>query len=103
MAERILAKFQKRTAELCPELLEAAADRDAERTGSLAHSLKGAAANVSAVALAAAAAELEEAARGKRWDNADDLARVLEQEWRRFSAVAEQACTTTPEAACMSV
>jgi Amt family ammonium transporter len=68
MMERLIAKFQEKSARMWDDLLAGVAARDAAAITRLAHGLKGTASNLSAGKVAALAAKLEELGR------ADDLA-----------------------------
>ncbi|MFI4874452.1 MAG: response regulator, partial [Blastopirellula sp. JB062] len=68
LARKILCKFRERSAQDSVELEKEVAAGRIEQVASLAHSLKGMAANVSAQQVAAAAAQLEHAAKASRGD-----------------------------------
>ena len=84
VAERILAKFQRRLPDDLIQIETSVLAGEAERVASLAHALKGAAANLSAVALREAAARLETAGRNADLDGARACLRQLRGEWERF-------------------
>ena len=84
IALRIVQKFRGRVADELAELRSLAGSRDAERCATLAHAVKGAAANVSAVRLSKAAADLEQASRESRWPVAETCLDRLTAEWTRF-------------------
>ena len=70
VAERLLGKFATSAQERVEELRSAAEARDATRLGGVAHALKGAAGNMSAQRVQAAAAEVERLARENKIDEA---------------------------------
>jgi len=84
VAERILAKFQRRLPDDLIQIETSLLAGEAERVASLAHALKGAAANLSATALREAAARLETAGRNADLDGAQACLRQLRSEWERF-------------------
>jgi signal transduction histidine kinase/CheY-like chemotaxis protein/HPt (histidine-containing phosphotransfer) domain-containing protein len=84
LAERLLTKFQQRTPHDLVEI-EASIDAgDLKKVASLAHALKGAAANLSAPALREVAARLETAERSTDLDRARACLGRLQTEWQRF-------------------
>ncbi len=70
VAARLLGKFATSAQERVDELRSAAEARDATRLGGVAHALKGAAGNMSAQRVQAAAAEVEQLARENKIDDA---------------------------------
>lgn len=66
----VLDAFQRQVENAIAEIESSASERDADRVASLAHALKGAAANISAKALSSGAAHLETAAREDRIEHA---------------------------------
>jgi signal transduction histidine kinase/CheY-like chemotaxis protein/HPt (histidine-containing phosphotransfer) domain-containing protein len=102
---RLLQEVAKLFAEDCPVLIgaiRAAADRgDAEQLRTAAHALKGAAANITAADLAAAARALETMGAGGRLDGADEACRRLEDEATAVTALCRSLANgTLDEVAC---
>lgn len=89
-AERILGKFQERCDEDVAALERAVFDCDSEAVARLAHRLKGASANASALGLRRHASEIERAARHDAFDDVPASMESLKQEWTRFSEVVSQ-------------
>jgi Amt family ammonium transporter len=84
VAERILAKFQQRVPDDLVQIEESVRAGEAERVASLAHALKGAAANLSAAAMGEVAARLETAGHNADLDGARARLVQLRSEWERF-------------------
>jgi len=82
--DRVLAMFHQRCDEDLAELERAADAGDTETVVRLAHRLKGACANASAVTLRARAEEVERAARQGLLDDARERLGNLHDEWNRF-------------------
>lgn len=80
----LLDKFDHQAEADLKQLEEHVAQRDAEQTAMIAHRLKGAAASLSAVALAGAAARLETLGRQAGMDDAEACLAGLQHEWERF-------------------
>lgn len=85
LAEIVLG-FQKAVEKQIPLLHQAIADRDADTVHREAHAIKGGAANLTADALAAVAAELTEAGRNKDLARAKDMMERFETEFKRMKA-----------------
>jgi Amt family ammonium transporter len=77
--ERVLNKFRSRANDQVASLAAAAEGQDFEQLRLLSHSLKGSAANVSAVAVSLVASEIEDAARCQQGDNLAALVGRLEE------------------------
>ncbi len=87
-AERILAKFQERCGQDLAELEAAMVAGDTAKVGKLAHRLKGASANVSALGMQTLAAKMEQAVhQGSMEELLADL-EDLKDEWNRFTSAA---------------
>lgn len=84
LAERIISKFRHRVPDDLKQLQGSINAREAEKTASVAHALKGAAANLSATALGEVAARLEAAGRSAALDDARTCLAQLQAEWERF-------------------
>jgi HPt (histidine-containing phosphotransfer) domain-containing protein len=84
LAERILAKLQSRFPDDITELDAALQSRDAGLVASIAHRLKGAAANVAAHQLQDCAATIEESARNDRIDAIPDQIECLQEQWTKL-------------------
>jgi CheY-like chemotaxis protein/HPt (histidine-containing phosphotransfer) domain-containing protein len=97
IAERIVRKFRERVAGEISQLRSSVESADAQRCAALAHALKGAAANVSAVRLSHSAADVERAARDGHWPVARTCVARIEAEWDRFQGAVDGA-TRTPGA-----
>lgn len=89
-AQRILGKFQERCDEDVEALEQAVFDSDNEAIARLAHRLKGASANASAIGLQRHASEIEQAARHRSIEEVPACLESLKQEWARFSEVVSQ-------------
>ncbi len=89
-ADRILGKFQERCDEDVSALEKAVFDCDEESVARLAHRLKGASANASALGLQRHASEIERAARHDAFDDVPASMESLKQEWTRFSEAVTQ-------------
>jgi signal transduction histidine kinase/DNA-binding response OmpR family regulator/HPt (histidine-containing phosphotransfer) domain-containing protein len=84
LAERLLKKFRQRLDSDLLEIVCSVDQGDAERTAMLAHTLKGASANLSAESLRIAAATLEQLGRGGTLDGAQECVENLKRETERF-------------------
>ena len=84
LAERLLKKFRKRLKSDLPEIICSVDQGDIERTAMLAHTLKGASANLSAESLRVAAAALEHLGRDGTLDGAQECVENLKRETERF-------------------
>lgn len=89
-AQRILGKFQERCDEDVEALEKAVFDGDAEAIARLAHRLKGASANASAMGLQKHASEIEHAARHQSIEEVPASLEKLKTEWARFSEAVSQ-------------
>lgn len=87
---RILGKFCQRCDEDLAALEEAVSSHDSESVARLAHRLKGASANASALGLQKRASDIERAARNDALDDVPSNLANLKQEWDRFNAVVSQ-------------
>ena len=94
-AERILAKFQQLFCEDLATLERALESEDVETIRRVAHRLKGASANVSAGALHAEVARIEEAARANRVAEIPNRLDRLREEWSRFRGAVESSASLT--------
>jgi Amt family ammonium transporter len=83
LAERLVGQFLKQLDETVQEIQRSIADEDAEDVARVAHRLKGTAANLSAKALAGAAARLEQAGRDRALQDAADSLDQLRKEVER--------------------
>ena len=81
---RMLDKFQERSLQDIQEMTQLIKDQDADRLARLAHSLKGAAANLSIGQVSEAASQLETTGRQRDWDAASELLDRLREELDRF-------------------
>lgn len=84
-AERILTKFNERFPESIDQLVQSSEQGDLETVASVAHRLKGAAANISAPGILAVVEQIETKGRSGQ---ADDLACCFDQlmsEWTRLT------------------
>jgi HPt (histidine-containing phosphotransfer) domain-containing protein len=84
LAEIILAKCLEEFPERIAKLKQALAAGSSENIHKLAHSIKGTAGNVSALALSAAALKLEECGERQDLTSAPELLRQVEFEFERF-------------------
>lgn len=82
--QRVLAKFQERCDEDLTALERALVNGDSELVARLAHRLKGASANASALRLREHAAAIEDAARRRALGAVPERLGELRQEWDRF-------------------
>ncbi len=82
--------LKEKTAGCIKEISEALAENDLERVRASAHAVKGSSLNLSAVRMGTAAAELEEAARDGRADDATVSFRTLELRFNEFSDYLEK-------------
>ena len=89
-AQRILGKFQQRCDEDIETLGKAVTDQDGEAIARLAHRLKGASANASAMGLQKYASEIESAARHESIEEVSVSFECLKLEWARFSEAVSQ-------------
>ncbi len=87
---RILGKFCQRCDEDLAALEEAVSCHDSESVARLAHRLKGASANASALGLQKRASDIERAARNDALNDVPSNLADLKQEWNRFNAVVSQ-------------
>jgi HPt (histidine-containing phosphotransfer) domain-containing protein len=71
LAESLLGKFQETVEAQLHQLQDALAQRDTVLGGRLAHSIKGASANLSADAVSKVAGELEHLAKSEEWEAAE--------------------------------
>ena len=93
LVQRIVAGFQDQTAADLADLGRALADADTDEVVSRAHRIKGAASNVTASALQAAAAHLEQHGKDNNLAKADESFKRLQHEFEAF--VREIACQDT--------
>lgn len=84
--QRVLTKFQERCDEDLMALEQAMIRADTELVARLAHRLKGASANASALRLREHAAAIEDAARRRTLGAVPDRLGELRHEWGRFTA-----------------
>jgi Amt family ammonium transporter len=77
---RLLEKFRNRVGSDVERLSQAVQAQNAQETAQVAHSLKGAAANVSAIALSRIALELEQLGGGCDWETANACLTRLREE-----------------------
>ena len=84
LAERIIGKFRDRGADELLQIEKSIHAGNAEKTAGMAHSFKGAAANLSADALREVAAHLETMARAEQMDEGPACLAQLKNEWDRF-------------------
>jgi CheY-like chemotaxis protein len=96
-AERLLAKFQDQFPERLSQIEDRVRESDAEQASHLAHSLKGAAATLSAEALREVLACLEAVSRAERLDEAPACLTRLRSEWERFQKEAPAAMANARE------
>ena len=89
---RLTGMFRKNTADNLQALRRAIDAGDREQVRVLAHTIKGAAANISAQALRRTATELESRLREGEGDGWGAYLARLESEFAEFEVVAEQAC-----------
>ena len=87
LAQRVLGKLQSRFPEDLAELDLALQRRDGKLVASIAHRLKGAAANVAAHQLQDCAAKIEESARDDCIDAIPDQIECLRTQWTKFNQV----------------
>ena len=88
--QRVLNKFQERCDEDLAALEQAMVNADTELVARLAHRLKGASANASALRLREHAAAIEDAARRRALGAVPQRLGELRQEWDRFTAAVAQ-------------
>jgi len=98
----ILDIFAEETPSLVSAIEQAVAARDRDHVHRLAHTLKGSAANVSALATQAAARALEHAARDRADEHLPALAEALKVESRRVLAAIAAGRETTATAVAIS-
>jgi HPt (histidine-containing phosphotransfer) domain-containing protein len=98
-AQRILGKFQERCDEDLEALEKAVFARDIDSVARLAHRMKGASANASALGLQKHASEIERAARHQALEEVPASLESLKREWVRFSEVVSEfgSSAETPE------
>lgn len=84
VAARLIDRFRCRLESDLQQLEESIMQRDAGQTATLAHALKGAAANLSAKALRREAARLEQLARADEWDGLDECFEKLSERCEQF-------------------
>jgi HPt (histidine-containing phosphotransfer) domain-containing protein len=84
LVERLLKSFDDRLPKELAQIDECLAAGDGERLARLAHQLKGTTANISASAMLAIAAEMEEAARAKQFDKVVAGLAEIRQAWEQF-------------------
>jgi HPt (histidine-containing phosphotransfer) domain-containing protein len=84
LAQRVLARFEQSFADGLVELQEAFDDQSGDRIANVAHRLKGASANVSAMKLSDLLSELEELGRLGLVEPMSKLVDQLQREWIRF-------------------
>ena len=89
-AQRILGKFQERCDEDLAALEQAVCDGDGESIAHLAHRLKGASANASALGLQKHASEIEHAVRHESIEDVPASLENLKHEWTRFGDAVSQ-------------
>jgi HPt (histidine-containing phosphotransfer) domain-containing protein len=87
LAERVIAKLHSRFPEDIAELEQALQCRNGTLVASIAHRLKGTAANVAAHQLQACAAKIEESARNDRIDAIPDQIDRLRTQWAMLDQV----------------
>jgi len=86
MGQRYLRRFVELTAPMISALRGAAASRDQEELGRLAHKIRGGSAAVAAVGLQSRSAALEGAAARESWDVVEvEIAQVL-QAWEELES-----------------
>lgn len=83
-AERIIAKFLDRVPDELVRIEQSVETEDAQRTARLTHTLKGAAATLSAQALREALARLEAMARCDEMEDASACLAQVRHQWNRF-------------------
>ena len=88
--QRVLRKFQERCDEDLAALEQALINADTELVARLAHRLKGASANASALRLREHAAAIEDAARRRALGAIPQRLDELRHEWDRFTAAVAQ-------------
>jgi CheY-like chemotaxis protein/HPt (histidine-containing phosphotransfer) domain-containing protein len=88
--EVILGKFQEQVGTDLEQLEKSLLERNAQQTASLAHRIKGAAANVSAVEVSRLAAELETMGRAADLANANEHLARIRNECRRLNEFVEE-------------
>jgi HPt (histidine-containing phosphotransfer) domain-containing protein len=91
---RILDRFQTQVGGDVERLRQAVLDGDASQATRLAHSIKGSAANVSALGLSQAAAVLETQARAGKLKEAEPCLAELSRELERFFDTLDDALET---------
>jgi len=84
--QRVLDKFRERCDEDMVALEDAVVHGDSDAVARLAHRLKGASANASAIRLREYAAEIEHAARGEALGDISNGLQGLKDEWSRFNS-----------------
>jgi HPt (histidine-containing phosphotransfer) domain-containing protein len=87
---RFLAMFSKNSVGYLEALRQGVSEEDTEKVRVQAHSIKGAAANISALKIRETAGALESLAREGTRDGWDDLLVRLEAEYAEFRSVAER-------------
>ena len=85
LAERVLAKLQSRFDEDLAGLEQALSAKDGRRIASIAHRLKGAAANVAARDLQKYAAEIEDLANKNMLADLPVRLKILRHQWSRIN------------------
>jgi HPt (histidine-containing phosphotransfer) domain-containing protein len=85
LAERVLSKLQSRFESDMAELERTFAGKDLKAMASVAHRLKGAAANVAAHGLRDCAAELESMAHGGAFDGLPAQLGLLRNQWTKLN------------------
>jgi signal transduction histidine kinase/DNA-binding response OmpR family regulator len=98
---RLLKKFRNRVGSEVERLSQAVQAQNAQETAQLAHSLKGAAANVSAINLARIAMELEQLGTGSDWETATACLTKLREEVDRciryVPVIGPESATSPPD------
>jgi len=96
LAQRVLDRFQKQLADDIPRLAHAVEKCEGAVIATVAHRIKGAAANVSAYGLRERAAALEDTARASDWDQIPIEVSLLASERDEFEAVWQQLAWSRP-------
>ncbi len=86
LVERVLKKFATHFADDLERLERHLQVGDADELARVAHTMKGASANVAAPGLREQTARIEELARGRQLDQISSRLTLLRNEWSRFSS-----------------
>ena len=97
MMTRLVQKFQQKSTQMWPELLQGIRDGDAAATTRLAHALKGTASNLSAPRVTCLAARLEELGRSADLGAAEAIVDQLGTELERCAAALTSLAECRPE------